>query len=77
MPKTEGGCTCLLEEGVRVGGREVGETWEQGGRQNQEAARRYPGGCGKRFLAREEHLSRAHTEGDKRVKTGVRLGGLV
>lgn len=43
----------------------------------REAAKGYPGGCGKRPLAGEEHLSRAHIQGDKGEKTGGRLGGLV
>lgn len=45
-------------------------TWEQGGRQHLMAARGCPGGCGRRFLTPEEHLSGTHTEGDKGEKTG-------
>lgn len=37
----------------------------------------YPGGCGRRCLIGEEHLSRAPLEGDRRVKTGVGFGGSV
>ena len=63
----------LLLENLNYGGSHAPKTegtWEQGGRQRQMAARECPGGCGRRFLALEEHLSGTHMEGDKGEKTG-------